>query len=132
MEKGSTLSNGTIPISQAERFDVIIDFSKYAVGAEVTLKNLLDALANAERAPSSIAPHTAASRPQPYQHLHRQMHQRAEQPWLWGARFAHPAFGAMQPEWADGWRRPWRAKDRDLEHIGGPMISHWHPQPIAF
>jgi spore coat protein A len=33
----------TIPISQAERFDVVIDFSKYPVGTEVTLKNRLGA-----------------------------------------------------------------------------------------
>jgi spore coat protein A len=32
-----------IPISQAERFDVVVDFSKYPVGTEVTLKNRLGA-----------------------------------------------------------------------------------------
>src|SRR5436309_1231580 len=30
---GAPLSHRTIPISQAERFDVIIDFSRYPVGA---------------------------------------------------------------------------------------------------
>jgi spore coat protein A len=35
------LSHRTIPIAQAERFDVIIDFSKYRAGTKVTLKNRL-------------------------------------------------------------------------------------------
>ena len=37
---GTPLSHHTIPISQAERFDVVIDFSKYPVGTKVALKNL--------------------------------------------------------------------------------------------
>jgi spore coat protein A, manganese oxidase len=36
---GAPLSHRTIPIAQAERFDVIVDFSRYPVGTEVTLKN---------------------------------------------------------------------------------------------
>jgi FtsP/CotA-like multicopper oxidase with cupredoxin domain len=36
---GAPLVHRTVPIAQAERFDVVIDFSKYAVGDEVTLKN---------------------------------------------------------------------------------------------
>jgi len=40
---GAPLSHRTILISQAERFDVVIDFSKYPVGTEVTLKNALGA-----------------------------------------------------------------------------------------
>jgi len=35
------ISHRAIPISQAERFDVVVDFSKYPVGTEVTLKNRL-------------------------------------------------------------------------------------------
>lgn len=38
---GAPVSHRTIPIAQAERFDVVIDFSKYGVGTEVTLKNRL-------------------------------------------------------------------------------------------
>ena len=38
---GAPISHRTIPIAQAERFDVVIDFSKYPVGTKVTLKNLL-------------------------------------------------------------------------------------------
>ncbi|CAN5216489.1 multicopper oxidase family protein [soil metagenome] len=38
---GAPVPHRTIRIAQAERFDVIVDFSKYAVGAEITLKNLL-------------------------------------------------------------------------------------------
>ena len=38
---GAPLSHRTIPIAQAERFDVIIDFSKYRAGTKVTLKNRL-------------------------------------------------------------------------------------------
>jgi spore coat protein A, manganese oxidase len=34
-------SHRTIPIAQAERFDVIVDFSLYPVGTKVTLKNRL-------------------------------------------------------------------------------------------
>jgi spore coat protein A, manganese oxidase len=37
---GAPLPHHTIPIAPAERFDVVIDFSKYRIGAEVTLKNL--------------------------------------------------------------------------------------------
>ncbi len=33
------VGHDTIPIAQAERFDVIIDFSKYPVGTSVTLRN---------------------------------------------------------------------------------------------
>ena len=40
---GAPLSHRTIPIAQAERFDVVIDFSKYPVGTKVTLKNRLGA-----------------------------------------------------------------------------------------
>jgi spore coat protein A, manganese oxidase len=36
---GAPIPHRTIRIAQAERFDVIIDFSKYDVGDEVTLKN---------------------------------------------------------------------------------------------
>src|SRR5918996_1749111 len=36
---GAPVSHVRIPIAPAERFDVIIDFSEYAVGTEVTLKN---------------------------------------------------------------------------------------------
>ena len=35
------ISHRTIPIAPAERFDVVIDFSKYPVGTKVTLKNRL-------------------------------------------------------------------------------------------
>jgi spore coat protein A len=35
------ISHHTIPIAQAERFDVVIDFSAYPVGTKVTLRNLL-------------------------------------------------------------------------------------------
>jgi spore coat protein A len=38
---GAPVGHRTIPIAQAERFDVVIDFSKYEVGTEVTLKNRL-------------------------------------------------------------------------------------------
>ena len=38
---GAPISHRTIPIAPAERFDVVIDFSKYPVGTEVTLKNRL-------------------------------------------------------------------------------------------
>ena len=33
------IGHGTIRIAQAERFDVVVDFSKYSVGDEITLKN---------------------------------------------------------------------------------------------
>ena len=36
---GAPIPHRTITIAQAERFDVVIDFSKYDVGDEVTLKN---------------------------------------------------------------------------------------------
>jgi spore coat protein A len=36
---GAPISHRTIPIAQAERFDVVIDFSKYPIGAKITLKN---------------------------------------------------------------------------------------------
>ncbi len=36
---GSPASHETIPIAQAERFDVVVDFSGYEVGDEVTLTN---------------------------------------------------------------------------------------------
>src|ERR671910_767992 len=36
---GTPIGHRTIRIAQAERFDVVIDFSKYDVGTEVTLKN---------------------------------------------------------------------------------------------
>ena len=36
---GAPLSHRTIPIAQAERFDVVVDFSKYPVGAKVKLEN---------------------------------------------------------------------------------------------
>jgi spore coat protein A len=36
---GAPILHRTIRIAQAERFDVVIDFSKYDVGTEVTLKN---------------------------------------------------------------------------------------------
>ena len=39
---GAPIGHRTIPIAQAERFDVVVDFSKYEVGTEVTLKNLLN------------------------------------------------------------------------------------------
>jgi spore coat protein A len=38
---GMPVPHRTIPIAQAERFDVVVDFSKYRVGTEVTLKNRL-------------------------------------------------------------------------------------------
>jgi spore coat protein A len=38
---GAPLSHRTIPVSQAERFDVIVDFSDYPIGTDVTLKNRL-------------------------------------------------------------------------------------------
>lgn len=38
---GAPIGHRTIPVAQAERFDVVVDFSKYEVGTEVTLKNLL-------------------------------------------------------------------------------------------
>jgi spore coat protein A, manganese oxidase len=38
---GAPISHRTIPIAPAERFDVVIDFSKYPVGTKVTLKNRL-------------------------------------------------------------------------------------------
>ncbi len=36
---GAPIAHRTLRIAQAERFDVVIDFSKYEVGDEVTLKN---------------------------------------------------------------------------------------------
>jgi spore coat protein A, manganese oxidase len=36
---GAPIRHRTITIAQAERFDVVIDFSKYSVGDEITLKN---------------------------------------------------------------------------------------------
>ncbi len=38
---GAPIPHRTITIAPAERFDVVIDFSKYPVGTEVTLKNRL-------------------------------------------------------------------------------------------
>jgi spore coat protein A len=38
---GAPVDHRTIRVSQAERFDVVVDFSKYEVNTEVTLKNLL-------------------------------------------------------------------------------------------
>jgi spore coat protein A len=38
---GAPISYRTIPIAPAERFDVVIDFSKYPLGTKVTLKNHL-------------------------------------------------------------------------------------------
>jgi spore coat protein A, manganese oxidase len=38
---GAPIFHRTIPIAPAERFDVVIDFSKYPVGTKVTLKNHL-------------------------------------------------------------------------------------------
>jgi len=38
---GAPIGHRTVPIAQAERFDVVIDFSEYEVGMEVTLKNRL-------------------------------------------------------------------------------------------
>jgi spore coat protein A len=39
---GAPLAHSTIRMAQAQRFDVIIDFSRYPVGSKVTLRNLLD------------------------------------------------------------------------------------------
>src|SRR5215211_1540633 len=36
---GAPIGHRTIRIAQAERFDVVVDFSKYSVGDEITLKN---------------------------------------------------------------------------------------------
>jgi spore coat protein A len=36
---GTPILHRTIPIAQAERFDVVIDFSKYHIGEKITLKN---------------------------------------------------------------------------------------------
>jgi len=36
---GAPILHRTLPVAQAERFDVVIDFSKYDIGDEVTLKN---------------------------------------------------------------------------------------------
>src|SRR5919112_529052 len=38
---GAPIRHRTITIAQAERFDVVVDFSKYDVGDEVTLENLM-------------------------------------------------------------------------------------------
>jgi spore coat protein A, manganese oxidase len=38
---GAPISHRTIPIASAERFDVVIDFSRYPLGTKVTLKNRL-------------------------------------------------------------------------------------------
>jgi spore coat protein A, manganese oxidase len=38
---GRPVGHRTIPIAPAERFDVVIDFSKYPIGTRVTLKNRL-------------------------------------------------------------------------------------------
>ncbi len=38
---GAPVGHRTMPIAQAERFDVVVDFSKYEVGDKVTLKNRL-------------------------------------------------------------------------------------------
>jgi spore coat protein A len=38
---GAPVRHDTLPIAQAERFDVVIDFSIYPVGTEITLTNLL-------------------------------------------------------------------------------------------
>ncbi len=45
---GAPLSHRTIPIAPAERFDVVIDFSRYPVGTTVTLKNRLGEGATAD------------------------------------------------------------------------------------
>jgi spore coat protein A len=45
---GAPLSPRTVPIAQAERFDVIVDFSRYPVGTEVTLKNRIGEGATAD------------------------------------------------------------------------------------
>jgi spore coat protein A len=45
---GAPLSHRTVPIAQAERFDVIVDFSRYPVGTEVTLKNRIGEGATAD------------------------------------------------------------------------------------
>jgi len=39
---GSPLTHRTIRIVPAQRFDVIIDFSKFPIGSQVTLRNLMD------------------------------------------------------------------------------------------
>ncbi len=38
---GAPISQRSIPIAQAERFDVVIDFASYPVGTKVTLKNCI-------------------------------------------------------------------------------------------
>ncbi len=40
---GAPLLHRTLPIAQAERFDVVIDFSRYGIGDKVTLRNRLGA-----------------------------------------------------------------------------------------
>ena len=44
----SPISHERIPIAPAERFDVVVDFSKYEVGTEVTLKNRIGEGATAQ------------------------------------------------------------------------------------
>jgi spore coat protein A len=67
------VSHERIPIAPAERFDVIIDFSEYAVGTEVTLKNRVGEgstaqlmrfrVVRAERDKSSVPDRLAAVEP---------------------------------------------------------------------
>ena len=61
---GAPVSHRTIGIAPAERFDIVIDFAKYAVGTKVTLRNLADSgtasqimqfhVVRAERDPSAV------------------------------------------------------------------------------
>src|SRR5829696_1981209 len=67
------VSHERIPIAPAERFDVVIDFSEYAVGTEVTLKNRIGEgstaqlmrfrVVRAERDNSSVPDRLAAAEP---------------------------------------------------------------------
>jgi hypothetical protein len=76
-------------------------------------------------------PSVTTLHPQPHQQRHRQMNQRAEQPWLGLARCAHPALGAVDLGRPDGWRSVGRTKDGRLEHIPGPMVADEHPQRVG-
>src|SRR4051812_8218465 len=76
-------------------------------------------------------PRVTTPYPQPHEQRHRQLNECTQQPWLRLAWFAHPAFGAMHLERPDGWRRPWRTKNRSLEHIPGPVVTDGQPQRIG-
>ena len=58
------------------------------------------------------------------------MKERAEQPWLWGAWTAHPAFRFLYLEGANRGSGTGRAEYGSLKHIPGPVVADRHPQCI--